>query len=260
MAAVGAATRVAFLAGGTSGIGLAVAHELAASGHIIVLGGRSEERTATAVGQFVGSVVTGQELDTTDDASTDAAIAAVLEAHGRIDILVNSVGSAPAGHFDDVDSAGWASALDSKVIGAVRLMRAATPAMRSAGYGRIVHIAGTAGREPEPWMATAGAANAALLALTKASSLQLAADGITVNAVCPGPIATSRWDGLVAGFARISGQSATAAEEHLRSGMPLGRPGEAADVAALVAFLVSEQARHITGTSVVIDGGQSRSI
>jgi NAD(P)-dependent dehydrogenase (short-subunit alcohol dehydrogenase family) len=254
--------RVAFIAGGSSGIGLATAAQLAAQGFRVTVAGRDEARLAAVRAQLSG---TGHGLETiamdiTDDASCAAAVDGVVERHGGLDVLVNSVGSAPSGTFDQVAPAAWAAALDGKVLGAVRLMSGVLPVMRAGGYGRIVNVAGTAGVEPDPWMPVAGAANAALLAVTKAASLQLAADGITVNAVLPGPTRTGRWEGLVRAHAEREGLPDAAARAELERRIPTGRPAEPADIAAYIGFLASEPAGHITGTGLAVDGGQMRSI
>lgn len=255
-------TRAAFVAGGTSGIGLATARRLAASGFAVTVGGRDATRLSEAVASLrsVAPRAEGIELDVTDRRSCSVAIEHVLAVRGRIDVLVNAVGSAPAGTVDQVDDAGWSAALDSKVVGAVRLMRAVIPAMTAQRYGRIVNIAGTAGREPDPWMVVAGAANAALISVTNGVSQQLAPHGITVNAVCPGPTRTGRWGGLVATYAGIAGESPEVAQRELEARIPAGRPADPDEVASLVAYLASDDARHITGTAIPVDGGQSRSI
>ncbi|WP_167140610.1 SDR family oxidoreductase [Diaminobutyricimonas sp. TR449] len=253
---------VALISGGTSGIGLASARRLASAGFVVVVGGRSEERLSEARASLVeiDARASALPLDVSSDDSCRSVVARVLDDHGRLDVLVNSVGSAPAGTIDQVDDAGWTAALDSKVLGSVRLMRAVIPVMTERSSGRIVNIAGTAGREPDPWMAVAGAANAALISVTKAASLQLAEFGITVNAVCPGPTRTGRWDGLASTYARINAVPVDEARAALEARIPAGRPADPDEIASLVAYLASEDARHITGTAIAVDGGQSRSI
>lgn len=252
--------RVALVAGGSSGIGLACAARLAAVGQTVVIGGRSQRRLDEAGARLrqdgveAGTVT----VDVGDDASAEAAVAEVLERYGRLDVLVCSVGSAPAGFVDEVDTGQWLAALDTKVIGAVRLIRAAVPSMRRQNYGRIVAIAGTAGREPDPWMVVAGSANAALVNVVNAAARQLAPDGVTVNAVCPGPTRTGRWAGLVSSYARFRGLAEDEAQVVLESRIPTGRPAEPHDVAELVAYIASERAAHLNGTAIALDGGESR--
>lgn len=254
-------TRVALVCGGTSGIGLSTASALAREGYAVVIGGRDDERRRGAVAALAESgQVSDVALDTSDDASVREAVAAAVRRHGRVDVLVNAVGSAPAGRFDEISPDNWARAFDSKVIGAVRTMTAATPVMSEQGGGRIINIAGTAGKEPEDWMVVAGAANSALLTLTNAAARHLAASGITVNAICPGPTRTTRWEGLVSAYARRSGSTETEAELALRTGIPNGRPAQPEEIAAYAAFLASPAAAHITGTALAIDGGQSRGL
>lgn len=253
---------VALVAGGSSGIGLATARRLKASGLMVVIAGRSAERLDSAQQDFEakGIQVATVPLNITDDASCAGAVTQVLDRHDRIDVLVNCVGSAPSGGFDAVAPSAWLDSFDGKVIGAVRLMALVVTSMRTNHWGRIVNVAGTAGVEPDPWMAVAGAANAALMAVTKAASLQLAGDGITANAVLPGPTRTGRWVGLVQAHAERTGQSQDAARQDLESKIPDGRPAEATDIAEYIAFLTGDSAGHITGTALAIDGGQTRRV
>src|SRR5690606_1757530 len=122
------------------------------------------------------------------------------------------------------------------------------------------NVTGTAGREPDPWMAIASAVNAALTALTNTVARQVAPHGITVNAVSPGPTETSRWTGLVGAHAARSGLSIEEADARLRSGMPRGRPAAPEEVADVVSYLVSEGASHVSGVEITVDGAQRRGI
>lgn len=252
----------AFIAGGSAGIGLASAHALGKAGHRVVIGGRSRDRLDSAVAELrtAGIPVDAVVLDAGDTASCTEAVRAAVALTGRLDVLVNAVGSAPAGYFDEVAPEAWSAAFDGKVVGAVRLMTAVVPIMKQQRFGRIINIAGTAGREPDPWMVVAGAANAALTAVTNAASQHLASFGITVNAVSPGPTDTGRWIGLVETYSRLNGVEAEASRHALEARIPVGHPAQPADVASLVVYLASPEARHITGTAIAVDGGQSKGI
>lgn len=255
--------RVALIAGGTSGIGYASAIALAAAGTAVVLGGRDPEKgkaAAAAVTEQTGVDAISVTLDSTDDDSVRRAVTTAAERFGGLDIIVHSVGSAPAGSVEDVEASRWLDAFDQKVIGAQRLMSAALPLLRESSAGRIVLIAGSAGKEPDAAMAVAGTMNGALTTLGRAAATHVAADGITVNVVSPGPTATTRWDGLVAANAARLGVEIDEAREILAQGFPRGRPATPAEVSAAVAFFASEAAGFVTGTNLIVDGGQARGV
>ena len=179
---------------------------------------------------------------------------------GGIDILVNCAGSAPPGAMQALTDDQWQQAVNLKMMGYLRAMRVAIPQMKKRGGGRIVNVAGTAGKQPDNWMVAAGAINAAVLTITRAAATELAADNIRVNAVCPGPTGTARWDGIRNAFAKYHGLDPAKAEAEILAGIPMGRVGTAGEVADLIVFLASDRSGYITGTSVEIDGGQTRGI
>lgn len=254
--------RKVFIAGGTSGIGRATAERLVRIGWTVVIGGRDLERGHEVVADIretqPDASVHAVTVDTSSDRSVTDAMTETISQLGALDAVVNCVGTAPSGTFDTVEADGWIAALDSKTVGAVRVMQAALPYLRQSSAGRIVNLAGTAGKEPEATMAVAAAANGAMLAMTRAAATQLATEGITVNAVAPGPTQTRRWDSLVATSAERDGITVAQADKRVRSTMPTGRPTLPDEVAALVGFLLSSENGHIMGAVIPVDGGQSK--
>lgn len=257
--------RLALVAGGSDGIGLASARALVQRGAQVVIAARRPDQLERARQSLQRDAPTEAsvgvvELDALDPDAVDRACDHVLAEHGAPGILVNSVGAAPSGTFGTLSRANWNTAIETKVLGAVQLMKRLTPGMTAAGWGRVINIAGTAGREPDPWMVLAGVANASLMVVTKTAATELAPQGVTVNAVLPGPVATQRWQGLVAAHAERNGLTREAAERELCSRIPTGRPADPADVGELVAFLATTAARHITGAAIPVDGGQSAAV
>jgi 3-oxoacyl-[acyl-carrier protein] reductase len=257
---LGLAGRLVTVTGAGAGIGEAVALELATEGAALLLGSRSQERLdavarrATAAGADPVATVVA-DLSTVDGvaALADAARSAAMPLHG----LVACVGSTPLGTFDDVDDAVWQQAFSMKFLATVRVLRAALELMRGSGGGRIVVVAGNASRDAPPSMVTSAAMNSALSGLVASTGRTLAAEGIGLVGVHPGPTRTARYDSLVADRARRLGADASHGEKSIREQIPAGRPAEAAEVASAIAYLLSPRAAHIAATTVTIDGAQT---
>jgi 3-oxoacyl-[acyl-carrier protein] reductase len=170
---------------------------------------------------------------------------------GEADILVNNAGAIPAGRLTDIDETRWRAAWDLKLFGYINLTRAFYPKMQARRRGTIVNIIGTGGERPSAGFICGAAANAALIAFTRALGGESHRDGIRVVAINPGPVATER---LVTLLQQGAGAGGGDWREGLKA-MPFGRAGEAAEIAAAVAFLASEQAAYINATVLTIDGG-----
>lgn len=252
--------KVALVGGASRGIGRAVATGLAREGCRVAICARDEARLAQAADD-IRSATSVEVLAVRCDMSVEEEIrrfvAATVEAFGRLDIIVNNAGGPPAGPFEAHDEAAWQQALSQNLLSVVRTVREALPHLRAAGGGRIINITSIAVKEPIPGLVLSNAARLGVVGLAKTLSRELGPDGITVNNVCPGFTLTDRVRELYGNRAEASGRpfEAVLAEEARR--IPLGRLAEPEDIAALVVFLASEPARHITGTTIQVDGGST---
>src|SRR5262245_1437995 len=197
--------KVALVTGGSKGIGKAVAHGLAEEGAKVAICARNQVDLDRAVGELSKS--TGGEIfavagDLTNPKDVQKIVDTTIGHFGRIDILVNNAGAAPGGLILDLEEEDWQKAIQLKFMGYVRCMKAVLPHMLKQGKGRIVNVVGNDGVKPIAIELTPSAANAADLAVTEALAEQYGRHNICINAINPGPVATERWDGLVAGIAR----------------------------------------------------------
>jgi NAD(P)-dependent dehydrogenase (short-subunit alcohol dehydrogenase family) len=255
--------KVAIVTGSSEGIGYAVAMELAREGARVVLCGRREallEEAREAVTEQTGADVLAVRADVQQLADVKRLVQATVERFGAIHILVNNAGSVPRIQFTDVDDAQWQQLLEGKLVNYIRVAREVVPEMQKLGWGRIINVAGGAGRQPSPSAMAVGLNNAAVLNWTKSMSLQYAADGILVNAVAPGAIATPRQVRGLHREAEIRNLSAEALQTERTRDIPLKRSGQPEEIAGAVAFLASERSSYMTGSLVTVDGGVTRAI
>ncbi|HEV8676718.1 MAG TPA: SDR family oxidoreductase [Methylomirabilota bacterium] len=254
---LGLAGKVAVITGASDGLGRATAERLAEEGAAVALCARGAERLAR-VAEAIRKAG-GQALDCPADVSRPADLErfvhATLERFGRIDILVNNAGTSAAHPFETVDDAAWQADLDLKLFAAIRCTRLCLPALRRAGGGRVINILNIGAKEPAARSLPTAASRAAGLAVTKALSKELAGDGILVNAVCIGLVKSGQWERRWERQARPGTLDEFYAELARERGVPVGRVGEASELAAVVAFLASDQAAYITGVAINFDGG-----
>jgi 3-oxoacyl-[acyl-carrier protein] reductase len=242
--------RVALVTGASKGIGRAIAAELAAEGARVAISSRSRERVEAAAAEIDAR---GFVHDSADLDSAPALLDAVERELGPVDVLVCNTGGPPAG----ADPLGfsreqWETAYGDLVLGPMALIERAVPAMRERRWGRVLNVVSTSVREPIPALMLSNTHRSAMLAAFKTLARAVAGDGVTLNSVLPGPIATDR-------MLELSG-SREAAEAGAAADVPAGRLGTVEEVAAAAAFLCSERASYITGVALLVDGGVTRSI
>jgi len=251
--------KVALVAGASSGLGYATAIGLAGEGARVVLASRDATRirdAAQRVRRETGGEAHGVALDVTDPDAGERFVAEAEKAFGPPAILVGNAGGPRGGHFDTLRPEDFDHALRLSFLSAVNLTRAVLPAMRRAQWGRIVHISSATILEPNPDLFLSSAVRPAVAGFAKSLAKEVAPEGITVNLVAPGYVATERLGDLAERRARERGTTPEAAMDAMRATVPMGRIGEPRELADAVCFLCSAPASYITGITLRVDGGK----
>jgi len=245
--------KVCIVTGATSGIGLAIAVELASRGASLALAGRQREKgLALAVSLSTKGVAAEFfEVDLSLKSSADELVAQVMQRFGRVDVLINNAGVLFNGSAIECSDVQWEHIQNVNVSAPFRLCRAVLPGMIAQGYGSIVNIASDWALIGAPNALAYCVSKAALAQLTRCIALDHAGDGVRVNAVCPGDTDTPMLDQAYAGTDRSSKVA------RLAAGVPMGRVARPEEVAKVVAFVASEQASFMTGALIPVDGGTS---
>lgn len=246
------AGKVAIVAGGAGGIGLATCQRFAEEGAQVVCADVSEARGSSAVAALGSAAVEFAPLDAARSDSWEALVADVAARRGRVDILVTAFYSGPAGSVETMDDAGWDASQAATATGVFYGMRACAAAMGTGGA--IVNIASIVAHGGAPENIGYATAKAAVIAMSRSAAARLAPRGIRVNVVTPGLIQTRALDGAMAALAQ-GGRSAEAARAAYLRQIPLGRVGAPVEVANAILFLVSDEAAYVTGAEIIVDGG-----
>lgn len=255
--------KVALIAAASRGLGRAVAEEVAKEGASLVLCARSEDKlseTCEAIRQSTGVEVLAVPADVSDTASINNVVQEGLKKFGGIDILVNNSGGPPASSFEGITADMWEAATRLLLSSVIEMTRAVLPGMKERGWGRVLNITSIAVKRPIDNLMLSNSLRAAVTGFARTLANEVAPFGITINNILPGYTLTER---VVELAESISAKECITPEE-VRSRwereIPMRRLGEPREFAALAAFLVSERASYITGSSIAVDGGWVRSL
>jgi NAD(P)-dependent dehydrogenase (short-subunit alcohol dehydrogenase family) len=249
--------KVVLITGGTDGLGAALADRLVEEGARVAVCGRDPHRLATTEQRLLdaGGDALAVQADVTQLADLERFVEAAVGEWGRIDGLVNNAGKSAAGRIVQVSDEEWIADINLKVLAAVRCTRLAVPHLVAAGGGAIVNVLNVGSKAPGAASLPTTASRAAGLAITKAASKELGAQGIRVNAVLIGLVESGQWRRR----ADAAGQTEDEVYRQMaeRTDIPLGRVGRSEEFADLAAYLLSDRASYVTGSAINLDGGTS---
>jgi len=260
---LGLTGRVAIVAAASKGLGRAVAVELAREGAQVAICARTEATLAEAaahIQQSAGREVLYRALDVTDSTAVADFVGAVEARFGRIDICVTNSGGPPSKSFRDTHPDEWRAAVDQLLMSTIFFAKETLPRMQKNKWGRLITITSSAVKQPVDGLLLSNSVRSAVTGLARTLANDYAAHGITVNNVCPGFTRTARLDTLAATISARTGCKPEEVFAEWEREIPAGRLGTPKEFAAVVAFLASERASYITGTSIAVDGGWVRSL
>jgi 3-oxoacyl-[acyl-carrier protein] reductase len=255
--------KVAFVAAASQGLGRAVAEELAAEGASLILNSRNTNKITAVCNEInkrTGVDIVPSAGDLSKSSDIEKTLSVGLEHFGKIDILVTNIGGPPAGTFETLSLDNWSNACQSLLMSVVDLSRSVLPGMKERGWGRILNITSIAVKQPVDNLILSNSVRSAVTGFAKTLSNEVAAYGVTVNNILPGYTLTERVEQLARSVSETEGITVDDARNRWESQIPMKRLGRPDEFAALAAFLVSERASYITGSSIAVDGGWIRSL
>lgn len=255
--------KVALVAASSRGLGRAVAEELAAEGVSLILCARTQSalaETCAAISRQSGAEVLGVAADVSVTEDAERVVREGLGRFGRIDILVTNAGGPPPGLFDGLSREVWEDALRLTLTSVLDLTRAVLPGMKQRRWGRILNITSVAAKQPLPNLVLSNSLRAAVTGFAKTLADEVAPFGVTVNNIMPGYTRTERVEQLSRDVARQEGVTPAEVVARWEAAIPSKRLGEPREFAAVAAFLVSERASYVSGSSIAVDGGWVRGL
>jgi 3-oxoacyl-[acyl-carrier protein] reductase len=255
--------KVALVSASSRGLGRAIAEELAAEGASLIVCARGEEalrKTADEIRKRSGVEVVEVVADVSDPAGLERVASAAFKKFGKVDILVTNSGGPPSGPFESLAPEMWDAAVKLLVTSAVGLARAVLPGMKERRWGRILNVTSIAVKQPIEGLMLSNSLRAAVAGFARTLANEVAPFNVTVNNLMPGYTRTDRVEQLARAAGERSGVSAKDTFAKWEKEIPMGRLGEPREFAALAAFLASERASYITGSSIAVDGGWIRSL
>lgn len=252
--------KIALVTAASKGLGYATALGLSREGAKVAICARTAtdiEDAAKRIRDETGGEVLALTADVTLSGDLLRIVTSTVQNFGGLQILVSNSGGPPPGTFETLDDAKWQVALDSTLLSTARLVQAALPHLKSAGWGRILVITSTSAKQPIPNLLLSNTLRAGIVGLCKTLSQEFAQYKITVNNVAPGSFDTDRLKHLYQRNAEAAGITLEEAKRQMEMKIPLGRLGNPEELANAMVFLASEAASYITGQTIVVDGGQT---
>ena len=255
--------KVELVAAASTGLGRAVAEELAAEGASLILCARGEDRlnaTCDEIRESTGVEVLGVAGDLSIQADIERIVKDGIKRFSQIDILVTNTGGPPAGRFETLSREDWENATRDLLMSVIGLTKLVLPGMQERGWGRILNITSIAVKQPVDNLMLSNSIRSAVTGFARTLSNEVAEHGVTVNNIMPGYTATERVEELAQTLAEREGVASEDIRARWESEIPMRRLGHPKEFAALAAFLVSERASYITGSSIAVDGGWIKSL
>jgi len=254
--------KVAVVAASSKGLGRAIAEELAAEGASLVMCARGEEALRASANSIRNAGVKVVEIsaDVSQQSGIERVAATALDSFGRVDILVTNSGGPPSGNFESFSPDQWESATRLLLYSAVGLTRALLPGMKERRWGRILNVTSIAVKQPIDGLILSNSLRSAVTGFARTLANEVAPFNITVNNIMPGYTRTDRVEQLARASSEKTGATLKDSYARWEKEIPMGRLGEPREFAALAAFLASERASYITGSSIAVDGGWIRTL